>query len=92
MTLIKCITSSPSQLPAISVSTFSNSSPLQPVDAAVDVIKCAFWEYETDSLQGHWATHGCKTLHVNSSATTCSCSHLTHFAILMSSGRANVSC
>lgn len=65
--------------------------PWQPVDATVDVTKCAFWEYETDNLQGHWATHGCKTLNVNSSATTCSCNHLTHFAILMSSGRANVS-
>uniref|UniRef100_A0A8C4H6N1 Adhesion G protein-coupled receptor L4 n=1 Tax=Dicentrarchus labrax TaxID=13489 RepID=A0A8C4H6N1_DICLA len=55
-----------------------------------DVTKCAFWEYEADSLQGHWATHGCKTVHVNSNATTCSCNHLTHFAILMSSGRANL--
>lgn len=65
--------------------------PPQPIDTAVDVTKCAFWEYASDSLQGHWATHGCKTLHVNSNATTCSCNHLTHFAILMSSGRANVS-
>uniref|UniRef100_A0A8D0AUV4 Adhesion G protein-coupled receptor L4 n=1 Tax=Sander lucioperca TaxID=283035 RepID=A0A8D0AUV4_SANLU len=55
-----------------------------------DVTKCAFWEYEVDSLQGHWATRGCKTVHVNSNATTCSCNHLTHFAILMSSGRANL--
>ncbi|XP_005734966.2 adhesion G protein-coupled receptor L4 [Pundamilia nyererei] len=62
----------------------------EPIDTKADVTKCAFWEYEADSLQGRWATHGCKTVHVNSNATTCSCNHLTHFAILMSSGRANL--
>ncbi|XP_077440369.1 adhesion G protein-coupled receptor L4 [Vanacampus margaritifer] len=62
---------------------------VEPVDLKTDVTKCAFWEYKTDSLQGHWATHGCKTVHVNSNATTCTCNHLTHFAILMSSGRDN---
>ncbi|TMS20495.1 Adhesion G protein-coupled receptor L4 [Larimichthys crocea] len=64
----------------------------EPIDTKADVTKCAFWEYEPDSLQGHWATHGCKTVHTNSNATTCSCNHLTHFAILMSSGRANLFC
>ncbi|XP_034439362.1 adhesion G protein-coupled receptor L4 [Hippoglossus hippoglossus] len=62
----------------------------EPIDTKADVTSCAFWEYEPDSLQGHWATRGCKTLHVNSNATSCSCNHLTHFAILMSSGRANL--
>ncbi|XP_032382303.1 adhesion G protein-coupled receptor L4 [Etheostoma spectabile] len=63
---------------------------IEPIDTKTDVTKCAFWEYEADSLQGRWATRGCKTVHVNSNATTCSCNHLTHFAILMSSGRANL--
>ncbi|XP_072245495.1 adhesion G protein-coupled receptor L4 [Leuresthes tenuis] len=62
----------------------------EPIDTKADVTKCAFWEYEADSLQGHWATQGCNTVHVSSNATTCSCNHLTHFAILMSSGRANL--
>ncbi|XP_076007400.1 adhesion G protein-coupled receptor L4 [Genypterus blacodes] len=62
----------------------------EPVDTKADVSKCVFWEYEASSLQGRWATHGCKTLHVDANATTCSCNHLTHFAILMSSGRANL--
>ncbi|XP_056131618.1 adhesion G protein-coupled receptor L4 [Lampris incognitus] len=62
----------------------------KPIDTEADVTKCAFWEYELASLQGRWATHGCRRVHVNSSATTCSCNHLTHFAILMSSGRANL--
>uniref|UniRef100_A0A8C7MB34 Adhesion G protein-coupled receptor L4 n=1 Tax=Oncorhynchus kisutch TaxID=8019 RepID=A0A8C7MB34_ONCKI len=55
-----------------------------------DVTKCAFWEYDPASMQGHWATQGCEQTHVNSTTTTCSCNHLTHFAILMSSGRANM--
>ncbi|XP_029904701.1 adhesion G protein-coupled receptor L4 isoform X2 [Myripristis murdjan] len=62
----------------------------EPIDTTADVTKCAFWEYEPASLQGHWATDGCERVHVNSTATTCSCNHLTHFAILMSSGRANL--
>ncbi|XP_041647813.1 adhesion G protein-coupled receptor L4 isoform X2 [Cheilinus undulatus] len=62
----------------------------EPIDTKADVTKCAFWEYEPDSLQGRWATHGCSTVLVTNNATTCSCSHLTHFAILMSSGRANL--
>ncbi|CAB1332318.1 unnamed protein product, partial [Coregonus sp. 'balchen'] len=47
-------------------------------------------EYDPSSMQGHWATQGCEQTHVNSTTTTCSCNHLTHFAILMSSGRANM--
>ncbi|KAM4628873.1 adhesion G protein-coupled receptor L4 [Polymixia lowei] len=62
----------------------------EPIDTEADVTKCAFWEYEQASLQGHWATHGCERVLVNSTSTTCSCNHLTHFAILMSSGRANL--
>lgn len=65
--------------------------PPKPIDTKADVSKCVFWEYEPASLQGRWAMRGCKTVHVDSNATTCSCNHLTHFAILMSSGRANVS-
>uniref|UniRef100_A0A8C6TLC7 Adhesion G protein-coupled receptor L4 n=1 Tax=Neogobius melanostomus TaxID=47308 RepID=A0A8C6TLC7_9GOBI len=60
------------------------------IDTSADVSKCVFWEYERASLRGHWAMDGCTTVHVSSNATTCSCTHLTHFAILMSSGRANL--
>ncbi|KAK6308672.1 hypothetical protein J4Q44_G00201350 [Coregonus suidteri] len=62
----------------------------EPIDTKDDVTKCAFWEYDPSSMQGHWATQGCEQTHVNSTTTTCSCNHLTHFAILMSSGRANM--
>ncbi|KAJ8408485.1 hypothetical protein AAFF_G00258990 [Aldrovandia affinis] len=62
----------------------------EPIDSEIDVTKCAFWEYSPARMTGHWATEGCERLHVNSSHTACSCNHLTHFAILMSSGRANL--
>ncbi|XP_035268207.1 adhesion G protein-coupled receptor L4 [Anguilla anguilla] len=60
------------------------------IDPKIDVTKCAFWEYSVARMTGHWATEGCERLYVNSSHTTCSCNHLTHFAILMSSGRENL--
>uniref|UniRef100_A0AAY4EMS3 Adhesion G protein-coupled receptor L4 n=1 Tax=Denticeps clupeoides TaxID=299321 RepID=A0AAY4EMS3_9TELE len=60
------------------------------IDPKVDVTKCAFWKYSPDNMQGQWALEGCERSHVNSTHTTCTCNHLTHFTILMSSGRANL--
>ncbi|KAJ7986720.1 hypothetical protein DPEC_G00342820 [Dallia pectoralis] len=62
----------------------------EPIDTKDDVTECAFWKYNPADMKGHWATQGCEQIYVNSTATTCSCNHLTHFAILMSSGRANL--
>ncbi|XP_056277407.1 adhesion G protein-coupled receptor L2-like isoform X4 [Pseudoliparis swirei] len=44
---------------------------------------CSFWNYSERSMMGFWSTQGCKLLDTNKSHTTCSCSHLTNFAILM---------
>ncbi|MBN3323881.1 AGRL2 protein, partial [Atractosteus spatula] len=44
---------------------------------------CSFWNYSERSMMGHWSTQGCKLLEANKTHTTCSCSHLTNFAILM---------
>ncbi|KAK7945537.1 hypothetical protein WMY93_001265 [Mugilogobius chulae] len=44
---------------------------------------CSFWNYSERSMMGHWSTQGCKLLDTNKSHTTCSCNHLTNFAILM---------
>nr|XP_033936841.1 adhesion G protein-coupled receptor L2 isoform X6 [Pseudochaenichthys georgianus] len=44
---------------------------------------CSFWNYSERSMMGHWSTQGCKLLDSNKTHTTCSCSHLTNFAILM---------
>ncbi|KAI5101674.1 adhesion G protein-coupled receptor L4 precursor, partial [Silurus meridionalis] len=62
----------------------------EPIDPEIDETKCAFWDYSLSSMKGHWSIEGCERTRVNKTHTTCSCNHLTHFAILMSSGRANL--
>uniref|UniRef100_A0A665WB43 Adhesion G protein-coupled receptor L2a n=1 Tax=Echeneis naucrates TaxID=173247 RepID=A0A665WB43_ECHNA len=44
---------------------------------------CSFWNYSERSMMGYWSTQGCRLLESNKTHTTCSCSHLTNFAILM---------
>ncbi|XP_048845272.1 adhesion G protein-coupled receptor L2-like isoform X2 [Brienomyrus brachyistius] len=44
---------------------------------------CSFWNYSERSMMGYWSTQGCKLLATNKTHTTCSCNHLSNFAILM---------
>uniref|UniRef100_A0AAQ6IP52 Adhesion G protein-coupled receptor L1a n=1 Tax=Anabas testudineus TaxID=64144 RepID=A0AAQ6IP52_ANATE len=44
---------------------------------------CSFWNYSERSMTGHWSSQGCRLLDTNNTHTTCSCSHLTNFAVLM---------
>ncbi|XP_076789504.1 adhesion G protein-coupled receptor L2 isoform X25 [Arvicanthis niloticus] len=44
---------------------------------------CSFWNYSERTMMGYWSTQGCKLVDTNKSRTTCACSHLTNFAILM---------
>ena len=46
---------------------------------------CSFWKYDPVSHEsgGTWSSDGCATLVTNQTHTTCQCTHLTHFAILM---------
>uniref|UniRef100_A0A8C6SAI1 Adhesion G protein-coupled receptor L2b, tandem duplicate 1 n=1 Tax=Neogobius melanostomus TaxID=47308 RepID=A0A8C6SAI1_9GOBI len=44
---------------------------------------CSFWNYSERTMMGYWSTQGCKLLGTNKSHTSCSCNHLTNFAILM---------
>ncbi|KAK7939189.1 hypothetical protein WMY93_002515 [Mugilogobius chulae] len=46
---------------------------------------CSFWNYSERSMTGQWSSQGCRLLSSNSTHTTCSCSHLTNFAVLMAS-------
>nr|XP_025042887.1 adhesion G protein-coupled receptor E3-like [Pelodiscus sinensis] len=46
-----------------------------------EVALCVYWKFEAG--KGSWSLDGCTTLHVNSTHTTCSCDHLSSFAILM---------
>ncbi|XP_061739973.1 adhesion G protein-coupled receptor L2 isoform X4 [Nerophis ophidion] len=51
---------------------------------------CSFWNYSERSMMGHWSTQGCRLLGANKTHTTCSCSHLTNFAVLMAHRKVNV--
>ncbi|XP_061680769.1 adhesion G protein-coupled receptor L2 isoform X4 [Syngnathoides biaculeatus] len=51
---------------------------------------CSFWNYSERSMMGHWSTQGCKLLESNKTHTSCSCSHLTNFAILMAHRKISV--
>uniref|UniRef100_A0A3B5AQ42 Adhesion G protein-coupled receptor L1 n=1 Tax=Stegastes partitus TaxID=144197 RepID=A0A3B5AQ42_9TELE len=44
---------------------------------------CSFWNYSERSMTGQWSSQGCRLLDTNDTHTTCSCSHLTNFAVLM---------
>ncbi|XP_048590190.1 adhesion G protein-coupled receptor L2 isoform X2 [Nematostella vectensis] len=46
---------------------------------------CAFWKFATSSpsSSGSWSTDGCTAVSSDNHVTTCSCNHLTNFAILM---------
>ncbi|XP_049731416.1 adhesion G protein-coupled receptor E2-like [Elephas maximus indicus] len=45
-------------------------------------VLCVFWEHSKHGC-GHWATTGCKTVGTEDTNTTCHCSHLGSFAVLM---------
>ncbi|XP_067106412.1 adhesion G protein-coupled receptor L3 [Osmerus mordax] len=44
---------------------------------------CSFWSYSKRSMTGFWSTQDCRLLGTNRTHTTCSCTHLTSFAVLM---------
>ncbi|XP_017556028.1 adhesion G protein-coupled receptor L1 isoform X2 [Pygocentrus nattereri] len=44
---------------------------------------CSFWNYSERTMTGQWSSQGCRLMATNSTHTTCSCSHLTNFAVLM---------
>ncbi|XP_019575285.2 adhesion G protein-coupled receptor E2 [Rhinolophus sinicus] len=43
---------------------------------------CVFWEHGQDGC-GHWATKGCWMVGTRNTSTTCQCTHLSSFAVLM---------
>ncbi|XP_057628445.1 adhesion G protein-coupled receptor E3 isoform X1 [Chionomys nivalis] len=52
----------------------------QPIDPRAEHL-CVYWEGSEDG--GSWSTKGCSHMHTNDSYTTCKCSHLSSFAVLM---------
>uniref|UniRef100_A0A9L0JZN2 Adhesion G protein-coupled receptor E2 n=1 Tax=Equus asinus TaxID=9793 RepID=A0A9L0JZN2_EQUAS len=62
--------------------TFAFSHPVSPGPGTRQELICAFWKGADDG-GGHWATTGCRTLGSWNGNTTCQCSHLSSFAVLM---------
>ncbi|XP_046951070.1 adhesion G protein-coupled receptor E2-like isoform X4 [Lynx rufus] len=48
-------------------------------------VLCVFWEHSQDGC-GHWSTTGCRMAATGDASTTCQCSHLSSFAVLMAHG------
>ncbi|XP_039370936.1 adhesion G protein-coupled receptor E3-like isoform X4 [Mauremys reevesii] len=46
-----------------------------------EVTLCVYWKVVAKS--GSWSPDGCTAVHMNSTHTTCSCDHLSSFAVLM---------
>ncbi|XP_035030038.1 adhesion G protein-coupled receptor L3 isoform X4 [Hippoglossus stenolepis] len=44
---------------------------------------CSFWSYSKRTMMGFWSTQDCRLLGTNRTHTSCSCTHLTSFAVLM---------
>nr|KAF6443031.1 adhesion G protein-coupled receptor L4 [Molossus molossus] len=83
--------------PVISVSISSNPPTLYELEKITFTLshikttdrygsQCAFWDYSPDTMNGGWSSDGCELTDSNETHTSCRCNHLTHFAILMSSG------
>uniref|UniRef100_A0A8C0XA65 Adhesion G protein-coupled receptor L4 n=1 Tax=Castor canadensis TaxID=51338 RepID=A0A8C0XA65_CASCN len=83
--------------PVISVTISSNPSTLYELEKITFTLshtkiadkfrtQCAFWNYSPDTMNGSWSPEGCELTYTNATHTSCRCNHLTHFAILMSSG------
>nr|XP_034493053.1 adhesion G protein-coupled receptor E2 [Marmota flaviventris] len=61
--------------------TFTFSHPLV-TPAPRHELLCVFWDHSQNGC-GHWATAGCRTVSTGGGSTTCHCTHLSSFAVLM---------
>uniref|UniRef100_A0A671KHH2 Adhesion G protein-coupled receptor L3 n=1 Tax=Sinocyclocheilus anshuiensis TaxID=1608454 RepID=A0A671KHH2_9TELE len=52
---------------------------------------CSFWSYSKRTMTGYWSTQDCRLLGTNRTHTSCSCTHLTNFAVLMAHVEVKVS-
>ncbi|RVE63797.1 hypothetical protein OJAV_G00139860 [Oryzias javanicus] len=53
------------------------------------VATCAFWDFKFNNESGGWNSDGCFVQTTTENETTCSCNHLTSFAILLDLSRQN---
>ncbi|XP_027046929.1 adhesion G protein-coupled receptor L4-like [Pocillopora damicornis] len=53
---------------------------------------CVFWNFSISTkFDGAWSQKGCKLVQETKERTTCSCNHLTNFAVLMEVGETKIS-
>uniref|UniRef100_A0A8C9PGY6 Adhesion G protein-coupled receptor E2 n=1 Tax=Spermophilus dauricus TaxID=99837 RepID=A0A8C9PGY6_SPEDA len=57
--------------------TFTFSHPVTPRHKVL----CVFWDHSQNG--SHWTTAGCRTVSTRGGSTTCHCTHLSSFAVLM---------
>ena len=61
------------------------------------LLHCVYWKIghntsaNEHSVNGHWNETGCNFASRHREIVTCHCSHLTHFAVLLSPGTEGVS-
>ncbi|KAI8494078.1 hypothetical protein Bbelb_284250, partial [Branchiostoma belcheri] len=46
------------------------------------VVRCVFWDFEAEAGQGAWSSDGCMSQGKANGRYTCTCNHLTNFAVL----------
>ncbi|KAG7231282.1 hypothetical protein INR49_012113 [Caranx melampygus] len=51
------------------------------------VTSCVFWDFSLNGDRGGWSSAGCSVVIATAEETTCSCNHLTSFAVLMDLSR-----
>ncbi|RVE58541.1 hypothetical protein OJAV_G00195310 [Oryzias javanicus] len=60
------------------------------IDPQVTNATCVFWDYALNDEKGGWRSDGCFVVNVSSTYTTCSCNHLTSFAVLLDLSREGI--
>ncbi|XP_038147041.1 adhesion G-protein coupled receptor G2 [Cyprinodon tularosa] len=55
-----------------------------------DITSCVFWNFTKNNKAGGWDDNGCSVANTTAEHTTCSCNHLTSFAILLDMSREGI--
>ncbi|CAL9697752.1 unnamed protein product [Knipowitschia caucasica] len=50
-------------------------------------LSCVFWDFTANGGAGGWSNAGCSVISATADDTTCSCNHLTSFAVLLDLSR-----
>ncbi|KAJ8279314.1 hypothetical protein COCON_G00063800 [Conger conger] len=54
------------------------------------VASCVFWDHNLNEGSGGWSSDGCTVQNTTEEETTCSCNHLTSFAVLLDISREGI--